>query len=331
MRFVTFQRNGEAGGQSDGDTSPGQCPDLCPGLCIDAQTIVDLRKAFALVGTGSATIGCGQTPICLLDIVRAGPEAVSICKSIAEKAGAGLLDDACVPADAVSLKAPIPRPAKNVFCVGSNYRAHVTEASRANSAPDKTPAYPVFFTKPYTCVIGPGDTITIDPAVSEKIDYEVELAVVFGKTGRNIPASDAQAHIFGFTIINDVSARDLQRRHGGQFLKGKGQDTFCPMGPQIVTIDELPNFADLRLRTSVNDQGRQDGNSGNMIFSIPALIESLSEGLTLEPGDILATGTPEGVGYAMEPPSFLKDGDTVICEIDGIGKLENTVGIVGSA
>ncbi|MHA1190065.1 MAG: fumarylacetoacetate hydrolase family protein [Alphaproteobacteria bacterium] len=300
-------------------------------MYVDDRKIVDLRKAFALVGTGSAPIGCGTRPVCLLDIIKAGPGALSICKTIADKAGAGLLDDACLSANTVSLAAPIPRPAKNVFCVGSNYRAHVTEASRANSAPNKTPDYPVFFSKPPTCVIGPGDTITIDPTVSEKIDYEVELAVVFGKTGRNISVANAQDHIFGFTIINDVTARDLQRRHGGQFLKGKGQDTFCPMGPQIVTIDELPNFADLRLQTSINGEGRQDGNSGNMIFSIPTLIESLSEGLTLEPGDILATGTPEGVGYAMDPPSFLKAGDTVVCEIEGIGKLENTVGIVGSA
>ena len=218
-----------------------------------------------------------------------------------------------------------PGRPKNVFCVGSNYRAHVTESNRAQAREDKAPEYPVFFTKPPTAVIGPGDAIRLDPAVSDRMDYEVELAVVIGRPGRNIRAADAIGHIFGFTIVNDVTARDLQRRHGGQFLKGKGLDTCCPMGPAIVTIDEFADLETPRISLSVNGEPRQGSQIGNMIFPIPRLLESLSEGLTLESGDILATGTPSGVGYAMDPPSYLKDGDEITCEIEGIGRLTNVV------
>jgi 2-keto-4-pentenoate hydratase/2-oxohepta-3-ene-1,7-dioic acid hydratase in catechol pathway len=147
--------------------------------------------------------------------------------------------------------------------------------------------------------------------------------LVIGRPGRNIAPAQAMAHIFGYTIVNDVTARDVQRRHGGQYFKGKGLDGSCPMGPVIVTADELGDPATLGIRLSVNGEPRQDGNTADMIFDIPTLIASLSEGLTLEPGDVIATGTPSGVGYAMDPPSFLKDGDVVICEIDGIGRLEN--------
>jgi 2-keto-4-pentenoate hydratase/2-oxohepta-3-ene-1,7-dioic acid hydratase in catechol pathway len=246
-------------------------------------------------------------------------------------AGAGSLASACLPLSKVTLQAPIPRPAKNIFCVGSNYRAHVSESSRAQQKADKVPDYPVFFTKPPTAVVGPDAFVRLDPHVSTKMDYEVELGVVIGTAGRNIAAERAVEHIFGFTIINDVTARDLQRRHGGQFLKGKGLDTSCPMGPHIVTIDELPGFDALRLRLTVNGEVRQDGNTRDMMFSIPHLLASLSEGMTLEPGDILATGTPAGVGYAMDPPRFLEDGDRITCEIEGIGILTNTMRDVSSA
>jgi 2-keto-4-pentenoate hydratase/2-oxohepta-3-ene-1,7-dioic acid hydratase in catechol pathway len=162
------------------------------------------------------------------------------------------------------------------------------------------------------------------------VDYEVELAVVIGKRGRNIKASEAFDHVFGYTIVNDVTARDLQRRHGGQFLKGKGLDGSCPMGPGIVTRDEIADPGQLAIRLWVNGELRQDANTRDMIFPIAELIESLSEGLTLEPGDLLATGTPSGVGYAMRGPQFLKDGDVVTCEIEGIGQLVNPVTEVGA-
>jgi 2-keto-4-pentenoate hydratase/2-oxohepta-3-ene-1,7-dioic acid hydratase in catechol pathway len=296
-----------------------------PGALLEDAQVLDLSQGFVAAQEKGQVDPLLDAPGSIVDLIKGGEDTRTTCKAIIEMARAGQLQDAIRQTSEVTLIAPIPRPSKNVFCVGSNYRAHVTEASRAQMKQDKTPKLPVFFTKPPTAVIGPGGTVRLDPQVSEKMDYEVELGVVIGKSGRNIRASDALDHIFGFTIINDVTARDLQRAHGGQFLKGKGLDTTCPMGPHIVTLDELPNFEDLRISLSVNGEMRQDGNTGNMIFSIPRLLESLSEGLTLEPGDILATGTPSGVGYAMDPPNYLKDGDEITCEIEGIGQLTNII------
>jgi 2-keto-4-pentenoate hydratase/2-oxohepta-3-ene-1,7-dioic acid hydratase in catechol pathway len=165
--------------------------------------------------------------------------------------------------------------------------------------------------------------------VSTKIDYEVELAVVIGRRGSNIKAGQALDHVFGYTIINDVSARDIQRRHGGQFLKGKGLDGSCPIGPGIVTRDEIPDPGQLAIRLWVNGELRQDANTRDMIFPVAELIRSLSEGLTLEPGDLLATGTPSGVGYAMSEPQYLREGDVVLCEIEGLGQLQNPVIEIG--
>ena len=190
---------------------------------------------------------------------------------------------------------------------------------------------PVFFTKPPTAVIGPGAAVPIFPHLSTQIDYEVELAVVIGTAGRDIPPERALAHVFGYTIVNDITARDVQRRHGGQYFKGKGLDGSCPMGPWIVTADEIPDPAGLAIRSRVNGELRQDSTTAAMIFDIPTLIASLSAGLTLEPGDVLATGTPSGVGYAMDPPRFLADGDVVACEIEGIGVLENPVRVAAPA
>ncbi|MBN9497719.1 MAG: fumarylacetoacetate hydrolase family protein [Alphaproteobacteria bacterium] len=228
-----------------------------------------------------------------------------------------------VRASDVELAAPLPRPAKNVFCVGRNYAEHIAEGERAQKIKIGVAENPIFFTKPTTTVVGPGANVPLFPHVSTQIDYEVELAVIIGKPGRDIPRDRAYEHVFGYTIVNDVSARDVQRRHGGQFFKGKALDGSCPMGPWIVTADTVPSPGNLGIRLRVNGELRQNGNTSAMIFDIPTLIASLSAGLTLEPGDILATGTPSGVGYAMEPPCFLKDGDVVECEIDGLGKLTN--------
>ena len=183
----------------------------------------------------------------------------------------------------------------------------------------------MYFTKPPTAVVGPGATVPIFPNVSTQIDYEVELALIIGTAGRDIPKDRAYDHIWGYTILNDVTARDVQRRHGGQYFKGKGLDGSCPLGPVIVTPDELADPQNIAIRCLVNGEVRQSSTTAQMIFDIPTLIASLSEGLTLEPGDILATGTPSGVGYAMTPPHFLKDGDEVTCEIEGIGRLTNPV------
>lgn len=299
------------------------------GLRCDGDRILDAFNAIEQAQKTGAVDANLTPPSSVLDIISGGDPMSRACKAVLAAVAAGELPFVGVNASDVTLAAPIPRPLKNVFCVGSNYRAHVTEASRAQEKQDKVPKLPVFFTKPPTAVVGPDEPVLLDPAVSEKIDYEVELAVIFGMAGRNIPPAKAIDHIFGFSIANDVTARDLQRAHGGQFLKGKGLDTTCPLGPEIVTIDELPNFENLRICLSVNGDLRQDGNTRDMIFDIPRLIESLSEGLTLEPGDILATGTPSGVGYAMDPPHWLKDGDIVTCEIEGIGTLTNTIKNIG--
>lgn len=224
-----------------------------------------------------------------------------------------------------SFLAPIPHPRKNVFCVGRNYAEHIAEGERAQQTKIGITQHPVYFTKPATAVIGHEGDVLLFPTVSLSIDYEVELAVVIGKAGRNITKDAAYDHIFGYTILNDITARDVQRRHGGQYFKGKGLDGSCPIGPWIVTADEIADPQDLAIRLSVNGEIRQDGQTRDMIFDIPTLIASLSEGLTLEPGDILATGTPSGVGYAMDPPQFLKAGDIIICDIPKIGKLRNTV------
>ncbi|MCV3272289.1 fumarylacetoacetate hydrolase family protein [Roseobacter sinensis] len=260
----------------------------------------------------------------MLDLIECGPDALAAVRALMAEADAGQNADAIVPAD-TALNAPIPAPRKNVLCVGRNYAEHIAEGDRAQKQNVGVTEYPVFFTKPPTAVVPPGGDILIFPTVSTNIDYEVELAVVIGTAGRNITKADAMAHVFGYTILNDISARDIQRRHGGQYFKGKGLDGSCPIGPWIVTADEIGDPHDLNIGLTVNGEQRQDGTTKDMIFDVPTLIASLSEGMTLEPGDIIATGTPSGVGYAMEPPQFLKNGDRIVCAISGIGTLSNTV------
>ena len=223
------------------------------------------------------------------------------------------------PLSDVSLLAPIPRPARNIFCVGKNYRDHAAEMGSADSLPD----VPILFSKVPQTVIADGDAIRIPHGLSEAIDYEAELAVVIGREGRGIAAADAYGHVFGYTILNDVTARDLQRRHG-QWLIGKSLDGFCPLGPWIATADELDPAA-IGLRLWVNDELRQSANTADLIFDIPTIIATISAGITLYPGDIIATGTPAGVGAGFKPPRYLKAGDRVTIEIDGIGRLTNPV------
>ena len=229
--------------------------------------------------------------------------------------------------DDVSLLAPVPRPQRNVFCVGKNYHEHAQEFATSgfdsSAAKGAVPEVPIIFSKVPESVIGPRAPIKMDAAVSTAIDYEVELAVIVGKRGRNIAVQDALGHVWGYTIINDVTARDLQGRHS-QWLIGKSQDTFCPMGPWAVTADEL-DLSDTRLRCWVNDELRQDSNTRLLIFDIPTIIAAISNGITLLPGDLIATGTPAGVGIGFKPPKYLVPGDRVRMEIDGIGVLENTV------
>ncbi|WP_342069754.1 fumarylacetoacetate hydrolase family protein [Yoonia algicola] len=278
-----------------------------------------LNIALAASGQKNEALASG----CLQSLIAGGPDAMAALNAIVAQAENGQLADAVV-ADA-SLMAPIPAPRKNIFCVGRNYREHIAEGEKAQNIKVGVTEHPVFFTKPPTSIVPPEGDILVFQEVSEAVDYEVELAVVIGKPGRNIAKASAFDHVFGYTILNDITARDVQRRHGGQYFKGKGLDGSCPVGPWIVTADAISDPHKLSIGLTVNGEQRQNGNTSDMIFDIPTLIASLSEGLTLEPGDIIATGTPSGVGYAMDPPHFLKAGDEVICEVTEIGQLRNTV------
>jgi 2-keto-4-pentenoate hydratase/2-oxohepta-3-ene-1,7-dioic acid hydratase in catechol pathway len=224
----------------------------------------------------------------------------------------------------VTLAAPIPYPRKNIMCLGLNYADHAKESNEARGRESSLPEYPVIFTKAPTTVNGPYSAIVIDPSVSEQIDWEAELAVIIGKSGKNIREEDALDYVFGYTVLNDVTARDLQNRHK-QFFKGKSIDGYCPMGPWIITADEIPDPQNLSICLRVNGVTKQNANTSMMIFSIRQTIASLSLGMTLEPGDIIATGTPSGVGFARKPPEFLQAGNIMETEIEGIGTLRNTV------
>lgn len=232
-----------------------------------------------------------------------------------------------VPLTEVRLRAPIPRPRRNVFCVGKNYHAHAREFSRSgfdsSAAQGEIPKAPIVFSKVPESVVGTGDAVKIDAGVSSAIDYEAELGVVIGKAGRNIGREEAMGHVWGYTVINDVTARDLQSEHS-QWLIGKSQDTFCPMGPWLVTADEL-DLSDTQVRGYVNDELRQDANTRDLIFDVPSIIAAISNGITLLPGDVIATGTPAGVGIGFDPPKYLVPGDVMRVEISGIGVLENPV------
>ncbi len=228
----------------------------------------------------------------------------------------------------VRLVAPLPRPRRNIFCVGKNYHAHAKEFagsgfdSSAKSGGD-IPSVPIIFSKVPESVVGPGDAIRIPAAVSTAIDYEAELAVIIGRGGKSIRAADALQHVWGYTIVNDITARDWQSRHQ-QWHMGKSFDTFCPMGPWLVSADECDGTR-TRVRCYVNGEERQNASTTDLIFDIPTLIETLSAGITLYPGDVIATGTPVGVGIGFKPPRYLQPGDQVRVEIDGIGALENPV------
>lgn len=224
----------------------------------------------------------------------------------------------------VALEAPIPAPRRNIFCVGWNYLPHFEEGrGRRDGQEQDLPEYPTFFTKATTTVTGPGSDIPFDTTFSEKIDYEAELAVVIGRQGVNIPAEETLRYVFGYTAANDISARDVQKRHGGQWFKGKSMDDSCPMGPWILTSDEVAEPQRLGIQCHVNGIKKQSSNTRNMHFPVVELIAELSRGMTLLPGDILLTGTPEGVGQWRQPPEFLSPGDEVTVTVSGIGELTN--------
>jgi len=262
----------------------------------------------------------GDAPNDMLALIESGPDGWQEYRDRIDR-----LPAACqIPLAAVQLLAPIPRPSKNILCLGLNYADHAAESSAARGRTLAVPEDLVVFTKAVTSVTGPETDIPYDSTVTTQLDWEVELAVVIGIPGRHIPENQAMAHVFGYTVINDLSARDLQFRHKQYFL-GKSLDGACPMGPWLVTADEITDPQALDLRCWVNGQLKQQGNTRQQISSIAATIATLSRGMSLEAGDVIATGTPAGVGFARTPPEFLQPGDVVVCEVEGIGCLRNRI------
>ena len=288
MRYVTFSH-------LDGEDRLGVLGDGC---IVDAHAV-------------AAPVWPGICPASLQQLIDAGPDAWQRM--------AGLLSDRSAavrasmrPVATIRLHAPIRRPRRNIFCVGRNYGA-VAGTAR-----------PLFFTKATTSVTGPTDVITWDARLTEQVDWEVELGVVIGRGGKNLSADEADRHVFGYTVVNDLSARDLQSAHG-QFFKGKSLDGFCPMGPCVVTPDELGNLRAKRISLRINGVTKQNACIGDMTLSPAELLESLSAGMSLEPGDILSTGSPAGSGQTLEPKEWLRNGDEIEAEIEGIGVLQNQV------
>jgi 2-keto-4-pentenoate hydratase/2-oxohepta-3-ene-1,7-dioic acid hydratase in catechol pathway len=284
---------------------------------VHGDRVIDLRSVIP------------GAPAALIDLIRAGADVwkqmgAQIDAYVRTRAASGRGQSCEFAGQDVRWFAPIPHPPKNVFCVGRNYAGHAAESARARGAEVKIPKIPVFFTKAPTSVSGPFDDIPWERSVTQQVDWEAELGAIIGVGGRNIRKDKAMIHVFGYTVINDVTARDLQNSHL-QWFKGKSLDAFCPMGPYVVTADEFgdPHTKGIALR--VNGVMKQQANTRDMIFPVDTLIESLSQGLTLEPGDIIATGTPDGVGFARTPPEFLQDGDIMETEVEGIGILRNRV------
>jgi 2-keto-4-pentenoate hydratase/2-oxohepta-3-ene-1,7-dioic acid hydratase in catechol pathway len=276
------------------------------GALDEAGKVLDLAAADAAL------------PRDMLALIAGGAAALAAARAAAAKAPV---------TEGAVLLAPIPRPAKNIFCVGKNYHEHAKEFASSGfdaTAKEVVPEAPVVFSKPPTCVIGPGEPIPSYLDTSNSTDYEGEIAVVIGRAGRGISEADAYAHVFGYTIVNDVTARTLQHRHR-QWILGKGIDGYAPMGPAIVTKDAAGVPPKLSISTWVNGELRQRAPIEDLIFGIPTLIATISAAITLEPGDIIATGTPAGVGIGFNPPRFLKPGDRVKIEVPGIGVLENPV------
>lgn len=297
MTFLTYKRDAE---------------ERLGVLDRDGARAIDLADA-------AQRLGEGPTPKDMLQLIELGDAAAELARRIADRSGE-LPDSAFFTPNGNAI-APIPRPRKNVFAVGLNYVRHTREFTGS----DRLPENPIIFTKAASSVVGPGATVRLRPDLSEQIDYEGELGVVIGKRGADIPAERAFEHIFGYTIVNDVTARDLQKRTSQWFL-GKSLDTFCPMGPYLVHKSTLGWPLKVAISTKVNGELRQQSNTELLYFDIPKLIATVSAGITLEPGDIIATGTPEGVGMGFQPPKFLRSGDVVEIEIEGIGVLRNPVG-----
>jgi 2-keto-4-pentenoate hydratase/2-oxohepta-3-ene-1,7-dioic acid hydratase in catechol pathway len=288
MRFVTIEHAGR------------EWPGVLDGNSVDGEEDVVLLQAADLVS-----------------VIEAGPAGMVAARN-------ELATGERLPLASVSLRAPVRRFRRDVLCTGWNYWDHFDESKGKRDGQDvDRPEHPTFFTKGPDVVIGPYDEIAYDPAISAKWDYEAELALVIGKAGRSIPVAEALDHVWGYTLANDVSQRDLQRQHGGQWLKGKSIDQTMPLGPWIVTADEFGDPQDVHLQCLLNGEVMQDASTKQMAYDVATLISELSFGMTLRPGDLLLTGTPAGIGNAREPQVFLAEGDEVVTRADKIGELRN--------
>ncbi len=284
------------------------------GVLID-DLVIDVAKLGARAGT--------ELPSRMLDFIDLGPVALVELNALLDEAGGRWLVGGAVPLATVRLLAPIPRPRKNIFGIGLNYLDHVAESAAALDTSVDLPKQPVIFSKPPTSVIGPGDPIEHNAAITKQLDWEVELAAIIGVTARRVDRADALRHVFGYTVLVDMSARD--NRRAGQWIYSKGQDSYAPMGPCIVTADEIPDPQTLDLWLTVNGVEKQRSNTSHMLFKVDELIADISQGITLEPGDIIATGTPEGVGAGRTPQEFVWPGDVIECAVSRIGRLRNPV------
>lgn len=289
MRLVTFY--------ADNDTRLG---------LLEGDQIVDLNVAAP------------ELPGDMLGFLRAGQAALTHTRAALARRVQGSKRPLLHSAASARLAPPIPRPGK-IICIGLNYSDHAAESGQP------VPQRPVVFAKFGTSVIGPKDAIRWSPDVTQQVDYEAELAVVIGRTARQVSQEDALEYVVGYMCANDVSARDLQFIDANQWVRGKSLDTFCPLGPYLVTRDEVPDPGALSIRCILNGQTMQDSTTANLIFDVPTLVSYLSHSFTLEPGDIILTGTPPGVGSARKPPVFMKPGDHVVVEVEGLGRLDNTV------
>ena len=283
------------------------------GVALDGAQVVDVAELARASGSPAP-------PADLLALVQDGPAGLERLRTLLAKLDGSRPEPVVRGLSGLELLAPLDPPVGNILAVGRNYQKHAEEGARAQGTEVKPPT---FFTKAITSIAGPNDEIRIDPSVSDKIDWEVELGVIIGKAGVNIQRAAALSHVFGYTVINDVSARDIQNGWGGQFFKGKSLDGSCPSGPWVVTADEVPDPQALPLRLFVNGEVKQDATTGDMIYPVDEIIRWLAIGMTLLPGMLIATGTPEGVGFARQPPEFLKPGDLMESEVGGVGKLSN--------
>jgi 2-keto-4-pentenoate hydratase/2-oxohepta-3-ene-1,7-dioic acid hydratase in catechol pathway len=284
------------------------------GAIID-DTVVDLQRLGAATGF--------PLPASMLEFIDLGPQAVGQTSALLNEQRDKWPFGVSMPLSNVKLLAPIPRPRKNIFGIGLNYVEHVAESSRTLDTSKDLPKEPVIFSKPPTSVIGPGDAIEHNKEITQQLDWEIELAVIMGTRAKRVSESDALSYVFGYSVMIDMSARDCRR--AGQWIYSKGQDTYAPFGPCIVTADEIPDPHTLNLSLTVNGVTKQSSNTRHMLFKVPTLIADISKAITLEPGDIIATGTPDGVGAGRSPQEWLWPGDIVHGQVEGIGELRHPV------